>query len=101
MQPNRAIYTDLDTLSRPVIVGRPVCIASFIFYFTGYLGSPLLWLYIIRDDIQAAAGPHQLCAGQIAGIEAAVHAVRSCSISHDNNDAILLVISDLPNLLVS
>ena len=32
-------------------------------------------LYFIRDDIQAAAGPHQLCAGQIAGTEAAVHAV--------------------------
>ena len=27
-------------------------------------------LYVIRDDIQAAAGPHQLCAGQIAGTEA-------------------------------
>ena len=34
-------------------------------------------LYVIRDDIQAAAGPHQLCAGQIARTEAAVHAVRS------------------------
>ena len=47
-------------------------------------------LYIIRDDIQASAGPHQLCAGQIAGTEAAVHAVRSV-FSHDDNDAILLV----------
>ena len=34
-------------------------------------------LYVIQDDIQAAAGPHQLCAGQVAGTEAAIHAVRS------------------------
>ena len=47
-------------------------------------------LYIIRDAIQAAAGPHQLCAGQIAGTEAAVHAVRSV-FNHDDSDAILLV----------
>ena len=47
-------------------------------------------LYVIRDDIQAAAGPHQLCAGQIAGIEAAVHAVRSV-FNHNDSDAILLV----------
>ena len=46
--------------------------------------------YIIQDDIQAAAGPHQLCAGQIAETEAAVHAVRSV-FSHDDNDVILLV----------
>ena len=47
-------------------------------------------LYIIQDDIQAAAGPYQLCAGQIAGTEAAVHAVRSV-FNHDDSDAILLV----------
>ena len=27
-------------------------------------------LYILRNDIQAVAGLHQLCAGQIAGVEA-------------------------------
>ena len=45
---------------------------------------------IIQDDIQAAAGPHELCVGQIAGTEAAFHSVRSV-ISHDDSDAILLV----------
>ena len=34
-------------------------------------------LNITRQDVQEAAGSLQLCAGQIAGIEAAVHAVRS------------------------
>jgi hypothetical protein len=34
-------------------------------------------LNITRQDIQEASGSLQLCAGQIAGIEAAVHAVRS------------------------
>ena len=47
-------------------------------------------LYVIRDDIQAAAGLHQLCAGQIAGTDAAVHAVSSV-FNHNDSDAILLV----------
>ena len=34
-------------------------------------------LNITRQDVQKAAEPIQLCAGQIAGIEAAVHAVCS------------------------
>ena len=37
-------------------------------------------LCVIWDDIQIAAGPHQLCAGQIAGTEAAVHTVCQFSI---------------------
>ena len=32
---------------------------------------------MIRCDVMEAVGPLQLCGGQIAGIEAAVHAVRS------------------------
>ena len=47
-------------------------------------------LYIVQDDILIAAGPHQLCAGQIAGTEAAVHTVRSV-FSSDDSDAMLLV----------
>lgn len=34
-------------------------------------------LNICRQDIQGAAGSLQLCAGQISGIEAVVHAVRT------------------------
>ena len=33
-------------------------------------------LSVIKGDTQEAAGANQLCSGQIAGIEAAVHAVR-------------------------
>ena len=47
-------------------------------------------LHVIRDDIQAVAGPLQLCAGQIAGTEPAVHVVRSL-FNHADSDAILLV----------
>ena len=47
-------------------------------------------LHVIRDDIQAVAGPLQLCAGQIAETEAAVHVVRSL-FNHADSDAILLV----------
>ena len=47
-------------------------------------------LSIIQDGIQEAAGSRQLCAGQIAGVEAAVHAVRS-SFLRDNTEGILLV----------
>ena len=47
-------------------------------------------LFVIQNDIQVAAGPHQLCAGQIAGSGAVVYAVRSV-FNHNDNDAILLV----------
>ena len=46
-------------------------------------------LSILRDDIQKAAGSYQLCAGQVAGVEAAVHRVRSAFL-HEDTDAILL-----------
>ena len=49
-----------------------------------------LQIYVIWDDVQAAVGPDQLCAGQIAGMEAVVHAVR-LMFDHDDSDTILLV----------
>ena len=47
-------------------------------------------LTITKTDIQDAAGSVQLCAGQISGIEAAVHAVDSL-FQQENTEAILLV----------
>ena len=47
-------------------------------------------LFTIRPDVQAATGCIQLCGGQISGIEAAVHAVRS-AFALDENEAVLLV----------
>ena len=47
-------------------------------------------LSVTRDDIQNAAGSVQLCAGQIAGVEAAVHAVQK-SFQQDETEAALLV----------
>ena len=47
-------------------------------------------LSIIRDDIQEAAGPLQLCAGQEAGCEAAVHAMQQLYESPDTEAAILV-----------
>ncbi len=44
-------------------------------------------LSVIKVDIQEAAGVNQLCGGQIAGIEAAVHAVRHSF----NSEGFLLV----------
>ena len=47
-------------------------------------------LHITKQDIQEAAGSLQLCAGQISGVEAAVHAV--CSLfMDDQTEALLLV----------
>ena len=51
-------------------------------------------LQITRDDLQDAASSLQLCTRQIAGIEAAVHAVRS-TFQDDSTEAVLLV--DLTN----
>ena len=47
-------------------------------------------LYIVRQDIQEAAGSLRLCAGQISGIEAAVHAAHSL-FKKDQVDVLLLV----------
>jgi len=42
---------------------------------------------LIHNDIQEAAGSHQLCAGKLAGVESAVHAVWPL----DDTEGILLV----------
>ena len=47
-------------------------------------------LTVIRDDLQDAAGSTQLCAGQIAGVEAAIHFMRSC-LTSDDTEAVLMV----------
>ena len=48
--------------------------------------------YIQLDHIiQVAAGLCQLCAGQIAGVEAAFHAVRSV-FNSDDTETVLLVV---------
>ena len=47
-------------------------------------------LKIVSDDVQAAAGPLQTCAGHEAGCEAAVHAMREI-FTFDDTEAILLV----------
>ena len=47
-------------------------------------------LTILRTDIQEAAGSLQLCAGQISGVEAAVHAIHD-SFNSENCQAALLI----------
>ena len=47
-------------------------------------------LRVVDSDVEEAAGPLQICAGQDGGCEAAVHAMRS--IFHDNDtEAVLLI----------
>ena len=45
---------------------------------------------IVADDVRSAAGPLQLCCGQDAGCEAAVHAMRAV-FEADDTDGVLLV----------
>lgn len=47
-------------------------------------------LFVIKGDIQEAAGSCQLCGGQIAGTEAAVHAMRDL-FEKEGSEAMLLV----------
>ena len=47
-------------------------------------------LYCIGDDIAVAAGPLQVCAGQVAGCKAAIHAMRDLYCD-DRSEAALLV----------
>ena len=46
-------------------------------------------LFVARPDVQDISGCLQLCGGQISGIEAAVHAVRT-AFESDENEAVLL-----------
>ena len=64
---------------RPIGVGEvPRCI----------IGKAIL--RVVGSDVEEAAGPLQVCAGQDDGCEVAVHAVRS--IFHDNDtEAVLLI----------
>ena len=48
---------------------------------------------VTREDVQRAVGPLQLCAGQLGGVEAAIHSMRSF-FSDDDNDGILLIDAD-------
>ena len=47
-------------------------------------------LFVTKGDVEDAAGSTQMCAGQLAGIEAAVHAVHSI-FSNAETEAILMV----------
>jgi len=47
-------------------------------------------LSIIRSDIQCAAGPIQLCAGRMSGVEAAIHSMRTM-LSDDSAEGMLLL----------
>lgn len=56
-------------------------------------------LHAIKNDIQEAAGPRQLCAGQIGGIDAAVHGMRSLFSSEDTQAVLLVDASNAFNSL--
>lgn len=51
-------------------------------------------LSIVKSDIQDATGCLQLCGGQISGIEAAVHAVRT---AFDSDDGEAIILADASN----
>ena len=57
-------------------------------------------LHVTRKDIQEAAGSLQLCAGQMAGAEAAIHGM-NLAFHDEGSDAVLLVdaINAFTNLL--
>ena len=84
----RLIALDKNPGVRPIGIGEAVrrLIAKAI-------------LSIIRDDIQAAAGPLQLCAGQLSGCEAAVHSMRQLFSSPEVEAVILVDASNAFNSL--
>ena len=47
-------------------------------------------IFVTKCDLQDTAGSLQLCAGQIAGLEAAIHARKTC-FQEDVTEAVLLV----------
>ena len=84
----RLIALDKNPGVRPIGIGEAVrrLIAKAI-------------LSIIRDDIQAAAGPLQLCPGQLSGCEAAVHSMRQLFSSPEVEAVILVDASNAFNSL--
>ena len=56
-------------------------------------------LSVIKPDIQEASGCLQLCGGQISGIEAAVHAMRSAFISNESEGMLLVDATNAFNCL--
>ena len=64
---------------------RPIGVCEVI---RRILGKAILG--VVADDVRSAAGPLQLCCGQDAGCEAAVHAMRAV-FDEDNTEGILLI----------
>ena len=56
-------------------------------------------LSVMRADIQEASGCLRLCGGQISGIEAVVHAVRTAFNSDESEAALLVDVSNAFNSL--
>ena len=56
-------------------------------------------LFVTKGDVQEVAGSLQLCAGQIAGIESAVHFMSDCFQSEDTEAVLLIDASNAFNSL--
>ena len=56
-------------------------------------------LFVTKGDVQQVAGSLQLCAGQIAGIESAVHFMSDCFQSEDTEAVLLIEASNAFNSL--
>ncbi|MCY4641269.1 MAG: reverse transcriptase domain-containing protein, partial [Gammaproteobacteria bacterium] len=84
----RLIALDKCPGVRPIGVGETV---------RRIIGKALLT--VLKDDIQAVAGPLQLCAGQEAGCEAAIHAMRQVFENPEAEAAILVDASNAFNSL--
>jgi hypothetical protein len=76
---NRGIPLDKCPGLRPVGVGE---------ILRRIIGKAIL--AVVSNDVQSAAGPLQLCAGQSAGVEAGVHGMRSLFLA-DETDGVLLI----------
>ena len=56
-------------------------------------------LYIIGNDIQLAAGALQPCAGQDAGIEATIHAMKNLFEKEDTEAVVLVDVDNAYNII--
>ena len=79
---NRGIAIDKCPGIRPVGVGEML---------RRIIGKAVM--SVTEKDVQQGVGPLQLCAGQTAGIEAAIHAMRTF-LSDSANEAVLLIDAD-------
>ena len=76
---------------------RPIGVGKFLRRITGTVVVVVV-MKVVKEDIKKTAGCLQLCTGQEAGCEAAIHAMHK---TFESNETVAIIILDAENALNS